>query len=134
MFRHSYQARQTVIQHIESPKARKFRVLVSFPVVFNGIRRVRTATESFSNKTQEHPPWFPFQTRNDFEVAEIAVRTGMVADIMNRYLNGINKNWHTGKSRLTIANADELDDVLASHSDDLGKWGASSLGPSTGRA
>jgi hypothetical protein len=68
---------------------------------------------SFTKKTQERTPWYPFQTRSDFEATEIAVKTGMNPTTTNTYLDGINRRWHSGGSRLTISNSTEMQEVLA---------------------
>ncbi|KAJ7822282.1 hypothetical protein B0H14DRAFT_3089030 [Mycena olivaceomarginata] len=51
---------------------------------------------------QANIPWSPFRTRADFRVAEIAL------------LTGVNNEWGTGCSRVTIQNSDQMQQVLAS--------------------
>ncbi|KAJ7899708.1 hypothetical protein B0H13DRAFT_2234203 [Mycena leptocephala] len=59
-------------------------------------------------------PWFPFQTRADFEVADIVVKSPLNPEFTNKLLNGVNHHWGTGASRVTIQNSNEMQRVLAS--------------------
>ncbi|KAJ7092944.1 hypothetical protein B0H15DRAFT_938487 [Mycena belliarum] len=77
-----------------------------------------TSSSQRPSFTEFHPEtrakaWFPFRTRADFEVAEIVVKGGLNPDLTNNLLTGVNENWGTGKSCLTIRNSNELQDILA---------------------
>ncbi|KAJ7845358.1 hypothetical protein B0H14DRAFT_2305333, partial [Mycena olivaceomarginata] len=63
---------------------------------------------------QANIPWFPFRTRADFSVAEIAVKGGLNSEFTNKLLTGVNNEWGTGCSRVTIQNSDQMQQVLAS--------------------
>ncbi|KAJ7760761.1 hypothetical protein B0H14DRAFT_3595391, partial [Mycena olivaceomarginata] len=71
-------------------------------------------TQGLAEPASTQTPWFPFATRADFEVAEFVVNNGMNPETTNKLLNGVNKDWGTGPSKLTIQNSVQMQQVLAS--------------------
>ncbi|KAJ7617483.1 hypothetical protein DFH06DRAFT_1062143 [Mycena polygramma] len=60
-------------------------------------------------------PWFPFRTRGDFEVGEIAVKGGLNSEFTDKLLKGtVNKEWGNTNSRVSLGNSTELEHVLKS--------------------
>ncbi|KAJ6577876.1 hypothetical protein B0H19DRAFT_985472 [Mycena capillaripes] len=56
-------------------------------------------------------PWFPFRTRADFDVAEIAVIGGLNARFTDKLIKGAGRDW-ADRSRVTLRGPDDLQEVL----------------------
>ncbi|KAJ6493758.1 hypothetical protein DFH09DRAFT_1337978 [Mycena vulgaris] len=59
-------------------------------------------------------PWFPFQTRADFEATEIAVKGLLPKYLTDNLLGGASNTWNSkGRSRVTLQNHKQMESVLA---------------------
>ncbi|KAJ7797350.1 hypothetical protein B0H14DRAFT_3093169 [Mycena olivaceomarginata] len=76
--------------------------------------RLASIVRSDDLPKQANIPWFPFRTRADFGVAEIAMKDGLNPEFTNKLLTGVSNKWGTGRSRVTIQNSDQMQQVLAS--------------------
>ncbi|KAJ7119998.1 hypothetical protein C8R46DRAFT_1149767 [Mycena filopes] len=85
------------------------------PIIIPLDGSAKSATEtSFSSELPHDTPWFPFRSRADFEVTEIATTGGLNPELTNKLLNGATNEWGTGKSRLTIRTSEDMRATLAS--------------------
>jgi hypothetical protein len=72
-------------------------------------------TEPMSNEELDrNSPWFPFRTRADFEVTEIAVKGLLPKHLTNNLLAGASRTWSsTGQSRVTLQNHTQMQSALS---------------------
>ncbi|KAJ7464184.1 hypothetical protein FB451DRAFT_1352911 [Mycena latifolia] len=69
---------------------------------------------TLSGPENGHPPWFPFESRADFEVTEIAVKGLLPKSLTNNLLGGASHTWNLqGRSHVTLQNHTEMESVLA---------------------
>jgi hypothetical protein len=79
-----------------------------------GSTEVFTPSAKFAAESRDLRPWFPFKTEANFKVAELVVNGELNPQLTNDLLNGVNNDWITGESRLTLKNSAQLQDMLGS--------------------
>ena len=71
--------------------------------------------------TSEPEPWAPFRTREDFEFAEIALKTGMTRGQVNAMIKLFHRCIEGGEGSFTLLNHKDMADTLELASNRLAK-------------
>ena len=74
-----------------------------------------------ANTTVDPEPWAPFQTREDFEFAEIALETGMTRGQVNALIKLFHKCINKGEGSFTISSHKDMADKFKVASNRLTK-------------
>lgn len=101
-----------VIPHPSSPNATPIITPIDSPGQTDPILKPAI---SLREDDYRRAPWFPFRSRADFSVTEIAVNGTLSNDLTNSLLGGASGTWISeGRSDVTLKNRKEMESVLAS--------------------
>ncbi|KAJ7215748.1 hypothetical protein C8J57DRAFT_1600227 [Mycena rebaudengoi] len=96
------------IKIVHHPHTGKVPTIVPLDAVFQeSQKKTDLATELEARR-----PWYPFKTRADFEYTETALQGKLTSHVINAQLHGLHNGWVDGKSRITLKNAGDMNQVL----------------------